>query len=105
MDHSGPAWLELINASEVFGDIMIDYSYTECTSACVQSLVKYQQCYPGVRTAAINKSISRGVQFIKQKQRPDGSWYATYICIYCRNSLYHHQVVVSMIMQNLSSVG
>ena len=32
------ASMERLNPSEVFGDIMVDYSYVECTSACVQAL-------------------------------------------------------------------
>ena len=34
----GGPWLELLNPSQVFGDIMVDYSYVECTSACLQAL-------------------------------------------------------------------
>ena len=30
--------LEKINPAEVFGDIMVDYTYVECTSAVVQAL-------------------------------------------------------------------
>ncbi|HKO95241.1 MAG TPA: prenyltransferase/squalene oxidase repeat-containing protein, partial [Polyangiaceae bacterium] len=37
----GPAWLEQLNASDCFRDIMIDYSYVECTSACMQALRAY----------------------------------------------------------------
>ena len=33
----GGAWLEALNPSQVFGDIMVDYSYVECTSACIQA--------------------------------------------------------------------
>jgi hypothetical protein len=43
---SGPEWLELINPAEVFGGIMIDYSYVECTSACVQALCKFRKQHP-----------------------------------------------------------
>ena len=39
----GPAWLEALNASDCFRDIMIDYSYVECTSACMQALHAYRQ--------------------------------------------------------------
>lgn len=30
----GPALLELLNPAEVFGNIMIEYSYPECTTSC-----------------------------------------------------------------------
>ena len=34
------------NASEVFGDIMIAYSYTECTASCLLGLSAFQRRYP-----------------------------------------------------------
>ena len=37
-NNRGYRWYELLNPSEVFGDIMIDYSYVECTSACITAL-------------------------------------------------------------------
>jgi len=70
----GPAWLELINPAEVFGGIMIDYTYVECSSACVQSLVKFRKSFPDHRTKDVNTSITRGAACIRKLQRPDGSW-------------------------------
>lgn len=35
--------LELINPSETFGDIVIDYSYVECSSACITALCAFQK--------------------------------------------------------------
>src|SRR5579863_1456911 len=73
-----PRWIELLNPSEIFGNIMIDYSYTECTSACVQSLVKFREHYPEYRNSEIKRSIKRGIQFILSQQRDDGSWYGSW---------------------------
>ncbi len=70
-----PKWLEKLNPSEVFADIMIDYSWTECTAACVISLIEIQQTYPDYKTAELKQSISTGLAFILKKQRQDGSWY------------------------------
>lgn len=69
-----PSWLELMNPSEVFGKIMADYSWTECTSACVQSLIKFTKDYPGYRGEDIARAIHNGIGFIKRRQRTDGSW-------------------------------
>jgi lanosterol synthase len=74
----GPAWLELLNPSEIFGGIMIDYGYTECTSACVQALILFQQHYPQHRKHEITTAIEKGVQFILKQQRADGSWYGNW---------------------------
>lgn len=72
------AWLELLNPSEVFGDIMVDYSYVECTSACLQALLSFGSHYPSHRTAEVQQAMQRGAQFIKQLQRQDGSWYGSW---------------------------
>ena len=44
----GPKWLEQLNPSDVFADIMIDHCYVECTSACVQALERVHGALPGV---------------------------------------------------------
>ena len=70
-----PKWLEKLNPSEVFADIMIDYSWTECTAACVLSLLEIQDIYPSYKNNEISKAISTGIQFIIEQQKSDGSWY------------------------------
>jgi 2,3-oxidosqualene cyclase len=73
----GPTWLERLNPSDVFGDIMVDYSYVECTSACVQALAAYVAANPGLtapRTLALQRAMARGRDFLLNVQREDGSW-------------------------------
>lgn len=70
----GGDWLELLNPSQVFGDIMVDYSYVECTSACIQALVLAKRRFPGWMNRAIDRAARKGIRFIKKQQRPDGSW-------------------------------
>ncbi len=70
----GPRWLERLNPSDCFADIMIDPSYVECTSACVQALAAFGVRYPGERDAAIRAAIMRGRDFLLAAQRTDGSW-------------------------------
>ncbi|KAG5513724.1 hypothetical protein PMAC_000762 [Pneumocystis sp. 'macacae'] len=77
----GPSYLEYINPSEVFGNIMIEYSYPECTTAVVTSLCHFRSIYPDYRGPEINKSVEKAIQFIKTSQLPDGSWYGSWaIC-------------------------
>ncbi len=45
----GYGWYEALNPSEVFGDIMIDYSYVECSSACITALVAATRHIPWVK--------------------------------------------------------
>ncbi|XP_055337259.1 lanosterol synthase-like isoform X2 [Paramacrobiotus metropolitanus] len=66
--------LELLNPSEIFGDIMIDYSYIECTSAVLQAVNLYQKTYPTYRASEIREIMHRGLNFIRREQREDGSW-------------------------------
>lgn len=68
----GGAWLEQLNPSQVFGDIMVDYSYVECTSACVQALGRARRRFPG--EFALDGPIARGADFLRGRQRDDGSF-------------------------------
>ncbi|XP_019483571.1 PREDICTED: lanosterol synthase [Hipposideros armiger] len=66
--------LELLNPSEVFGDIMIDYTYVECTSAVMQALWHFHVQFPEHRPQEIRETLERALEFCRRKQRPDGSW-------------------------------
>ncbi|XP_074176499.1 lanosterol synthase isoform X2 [Rhinolophus sinicus] len=66
--------LELLNPSEVFGDIMIDYPYVECTSAVMQALQHFHMQFPEHRPQEIRETLERALEFCRRKQRPDGSW-------------------------------
>ena len=70
----GPAWLEALNASDCFRDIMIDYSYVECTSACMQALHAYRQRFVSSYADRIERAIQGGLGFLRAAQRVDGSW-------------------------------
>jgi len=70
----GPRWLERLNPSEVFGEIMIDRSYTECTSACMTALHAYLPSADLVMRTSMLSAIARGTQFLLDAQRADGSW-------------------------------
>ncbi len=69
----GPKWLEKLNPSDCFREIMIDYSYVECTSACMQALRAYQE-RTGFPHQAIEEAMVRGQKFLLQNQRNDGSF-------------------------------
>jgi len=77
----GSELLEYLNAAEVFGRIMVEYDYPECTTACVTALKLFQKHYPDYRTADIQKFLDGAVAYIRKAQRPDGSWYGSWgIC-------------------------
>ncbi|KAK5861478.1 hypothetical protein PBY51_022872 [Eleginops maclovinus] len=70
----GGRLLELLNPSEVFGDIMIDYTYVECTSAVMQALRHFQKAYPEHRAEELRSTLKEGLEYCRKVQRPDGSW-------------------------------
>lgn len=74
-NNRGWKWYEYMNPSEVFGDIMIDYSYVECSSSAMQALCLFSKLHPEHRKDEIKSAVARGAKFIEDIQREDGSWY------------------------------
>ncbi|XP_022135121.1 probable oxidosqualene cyclase isoform X2 [Momordica charantia] len=74
-------WLEMLNPTEIFGDLMIDYPYVECTSAAIQGLKAFMKLHPTYRKKEIQTCISKAANFIESIQQHDGSWYGSWgIC-------------------------
>eukprot|EP00752_Nemacystus_decipiens_P008292 g7413.t1 len=78
----GFRWYEALNPSEVFGDIMIDYSYAECSCSAMTALKAFTKVHPDHRRAEIKRSLANGRRFIRSIQRPDGSWYGSWGCCF-----------------------
>ncbi|XP_058113479.1 cycloartenol synthase-like isoform X2 [Magnolia sinica] len=68
-------WMELINPSELFEDIVIDYTHVECTSAVIQGLTSFMKLYPGHQKKEIEACIAKAVDYVEKVQQTDGSWY------------------------------
>ncbi len=71
-------WMELLNPSQVFSRIMVDYSYPECSSACMQALAKARGRFGAGLDKAIHRAMARGVRFLRASQRPEGGWYGSW---------------------------
>ena len=77
----GSEYLEYLNAAEVFGRIMVEYDYPECSTAVVTALCLFSHFYPSYRSAEISKAVTGALKYIRKAQRPDGSWYGSWgIC-------------------------
>ncbi|KAL8679021.1 MAG: hypothetical protein Q9186_004677 [Xanthomendoza sp. 1 TL-2023] len=78
----GSQYMEYLNAAEVFGRIMIEYDYPECTTAVVTALALFSRSHdPSYRKAEIDQTITQAVAWILKDQRRDGSWYGSWgIC-------------------------
>ncbi|OMH80144.1 Protostadienol synthase A [Zancudomyces culisetae] len=88
-----PHALEMLNAAEVFGDIMTEYTYPECTTSVVLGLSEFKAKYPTYRRQDIDRVISSAVASILAHQKSDGSWFGswgicfTYATMFALNSL------------------
>jgi squalene/oxidosqualene cyclase-like protein len=69
-----PKWLETLNPAHVFGEIMIDYSHVECTSAFLQALHAAKKVATTKELAAITRALAQGERFLRAEQRADGSF-------------------------------
>lgn len=71
---TGP-WLEKLNVANVFGDIMIDYTYVECTASSLIGLARYRDAFPDDPVnAQIGAAIELARDYLLARQRADGSW-------------------------------
>ncbi|MEO0447885.1 MAG: prenyltransferase/squalene oxidase repeat-containing protein, partial [Verrucomicrobiota bacterium] len=68
-----PAWLEKLNPSLVFAEIMVDHSHVECTSACMQALSRLPRLSL-TRDAACQRAVKAGEAYLRKKLRNDGAW-------------------------------
>jgi hypothetical protein len=46
--------------AQVFGEIMIDYSYVECTASAMQGLIYFNKLYPDIRKQEVRPFSLRG---------------------------------------------
>ncbi|KAH7867349.1 hypothetical protein Vadar_032334 [Vaccinium darrowii] len=74
----GADWLELLNPTEFFADIVVEREYVECTAAAIQAFVLFTKLYPGHRKKEIDAFIVNAVRFLEDTQLPDGSWYGAW---------------------------
>ncbi|KAG5511798.1 hypothetical protein GH5_08110 [Leishmania sp. Ghana 2012 LV757] len=74
----GPAYCELLDCSELFKDVMVDYSYAECSSSCIHTLSIFRERYPHYRRRDVDRAISEGIACVLGKQQPDGSFYGSW---------------------------
>lgn len=78
-EQRGSIELNRFNPSEMFTDCMVDRSYIECTGSSIRALKAFLDHYKDRQIMeGIQKSISRGVDFIIKEQLSDGSWIGTW---------------------------
>ncbi len=71
----GPAFLERLNPSEMFGQCMIELSYVECTASSLAALSHATRALPALaKDAELEAAQRRAVAFLLRAQRSDGAW-------------------------------
>ncbi|KPI86919.1 putative lanosterol synthase [Leptomonas seymouri] len=78
----GPRYCELLDCAELFKDVMIDYSYAECSSSCIHTLSLFREQYPSYRRSDVDRAISEGIACVLGKQQPDGGFYGSWAVCY-----------------------
>lgn len=74
----GTRYMELINPAEVFGNIMIEYNYPECSTASLTALSVFHRLHPSYRSREVETTISKAIGYIHASQRKDGSWFGSW---------------------------
>lgn len=92
----GPAALEALNPSETFHGIMVDYPYVECTSACIQALTQFRKRYELYRVEEIQQALCNGIEYVKQVQKPDGSWKGSWAVCFTYATWFGVEALVAM---------
>ncbi|AQZ09736.1 ERG7 (YHR072W) [Zygosaccharomyces parabailii] len=69
-----PLSMEKLNPAEVFGNIMVEYPYVECTDSAVLGLTYFRK-FNSYRADEINHRIKIAIEYIKNCQEENGSWY------------------------------
>jgi len=74
----GSMALRHYNPAEIYGNCMLEYSYTECTGSCVRGLAfalrELGDTMSGDLRRRTTDAIDRGVQFLTSNEHEDGGW-------------------------------
>ncbi|KAK1392036.1 Terpene cyclase/mutase family member [Heracleum sosnowskyi] len=68
-------YLQMLNPSEIFADIVVEKEHVECTASIIQAFVAFRNLHQGYKEKDIDVSVAKAVQYLEAKQHPNGSWY------------------------------
>ncbi|XP_042318549.1 lanosterol synthase-like [Sceloporus undulatus] len=74
----GSALLEMMNPLELYAGCLVDHTVVECTSSVMKGLRHFQKRFPDYRADEIRDTLNKGLQFCRNTQRADGSWYGVW---------------------------
>ncbi|KAI3824565.1 hypothetical protein L1987_06028 [Smallanthus sonchifolius] len=67
-------YLEMLNPSEIFEDIVVEKEHVENTASVMQALLAFKRLHPRHREDEIEVSVAKAVCFLEEKQWHDGSY-------------------------------
>ncbi len=97
-----PKWIEILNPSLLFENIMTEVTYTECSSATLQGLKEFTRNFD-YRKEDIAKAMERGQQFLRGKQDKDGSWYGCWGVCYTYGTWFGIEGLLATGMKDFAS--
>nr|GMD06502.1 dammarenediol II synthase-like [Ipomoea batatas] len=68
-------YLEMLNPSELFADIVVQGEHVETTGTIVSGLAVFKLHYPDYRSKEVDVSIAKAAEYLENEQQADGSWY------------------------------
>ncbi|KAJ6363959.1 hypothetical protein OIU76_028985 [Salix suchowensis] len=78
---TSPQWMEMLNPTEVFGAVMVETEYVDCTASIIQALALFTHLHPEHRRKEIETSVAKATHYVENVQMADGSWYGNWgIC-------------------------
>jgi squalene/oxidosqualene cyclase-like protein len=74
----GPMLLRGYNPAEIYGNCMLEYSYTECTGSCVRGLAYAYRAMgddiPPELRGRIRAAVDKGTRFLLDRDHEGGGW-------------------------------
>ncbi|GAY67623.1 hypothetical protein CUMW_258050 [Citrus unshiu] len=67
-----PSWLELLNPTEFFEEVIIEHDKVECTASTLKAMNLFKELYPKHRAKDVKNFIRNASKFIEDTQKPDG---------------------------------
>ncbi|KAJ6363958.1 hypothetical protein OIU76_028984 [Salix suchowensis] len=75
---TSPQWMEMLNPTEVFGGVIVETEYVECTTSIIQALALFTHLHPEHRRKEIETSVAKATHYVENAQMADGSWYSVF---------------------------
>ncbi|KAK2988488.1 hypothetical protein RJ640_007421 [Escallonia rubra] len=62
-------YLEALNPSEIFANIVVEKEHAECTASIIQALLAFKRLHPGHYKKEIEVAVAKAARFLEEKQK------------------------------------